>query len=176
MKKFAYAISLLVLFCIAPAFTAGQQQDVGELKAKLEKKVADMRAAGATEAEIQKFVSEFKHKQAAQMAGDSDGKVDSAVLKAKLDKKVAEMKAAGASDDEIKKFVVEFKTKHAAQSVAGSNGSLDEALLKEKLDRKVADMKAAGASDEEIKQMVKEFKKSVAEKKAQLEKKDKGQP
>ena len=178
MKKIAYLLPLLILLWAVPGMASDPQADPAVLKAKLDQKVAQMKAAGATDEEIKAFVTDFKKKTAAMAAADSNGKpgiaagpaVDPAILKAKMEQKIAQMKADGATDEEIKAFVTDFKKKAAAMAATDSNGNGDMAMYKEKLDRKIADMKAAGASDDEIKKMVTEFKKKVEAEKAKAEK------
>jgi len=92
------------------ATVAQEKPDVKLMKEETAQKVADLKAAGASQEEIDKFVVESK-KKIEQINGGNGGIVviDEKVLRDKLDLKVAQMKAAGASDDEIKQFVLEAK-------------------------------------------------------------------
>ena len=115
MKKIACLLPLFVLLWAVLGIASAQQADPAVLKAKLDQKVAQMKASGATDEEIKAFIDDFKKKVAAMAAADSNGKDGTAMYKEKLDKKIADMKAAGASDDEIKKMVTEFKKKVEAE-------------------------------------------------------------
>jgi hypothetical protein len=89
MKKIAYLLPLLILLWAVPGMASDPQADPAVLKAKLDQKVAQMKAAGATDEEIKAFVTDFKKKAAAMAAADSNGNGDMAMYKEKLDRKIA---------------------------------------------------------------------------------------
>lgn len=115
MKKIAYLFPLLILLWAVMGIASHPQADPAVLKAKLDQKVAQMKASGATDEEIKAFVADFKKKVAAIAAADSEGNGTAVMYKKKLDRKIADMKAAGASDEEINKMVMEFKKKVEAE-------------------------------------------------------------
>jgi DNA-binding transcriptional regulator YhcF (GntR family) len=158
MKKLGIAVSILFLLCVIPALSAQDKQDVKILKEKVEQKVAQMKAAGASDEEIKAFLLEAKKK--IEQVNANSGAMSEEAFKAKVDQKAAEMRAAGASDDEIKKMATEAKQKWAQMNAnnGGNGGAMDEQAFKAKVEEKAAQMKANGASNEEIKKFVTEAK------------------
>ena len=134
MKKSALAVLVLFLLCMIPCLSSQDKPDVKMMKEKIAQKVADMKAAGASDEEINQFIEEAKNK-IAQMNANNGGSVttDEKVLKEKLDQKVAQMKAIGASDEEIKATVMEFKNKVAKMNADNGNGvMMDEKAFKDR--------------------------------------------
>ena len=174
MKKLSTALSMMFLLLMVPALSAQEKPDVELMKQKVAQKTAEMRTAGVSEEEINKFIAESK-KKIEQLNANHGGPVvmDEKALMEKLDKKVAQMRAAGASDEEINKVVREFKNKVAEMKASGTVISMDDKAFKEKLEQKVAQMKAAGASDDEIKKFVVEAKQKRSEQIAKIQKRDK---
>ena len=83
------------------------------IQEKFDRKVAEMKASGASQDEIDKFTVEFKKKVAAMNNGQSQGSMDEKEFMEKVKQKAMQMKAAGASEDEINKMVTEAKLKWA---------------------------------------------------------------
>lgn len=173
MKRMVLALCVMSLLLMIPALPAQEKPDVKMMKEKITQEVARMKAAGASDEEINKFIAESKKKIEQMKANNGGNGLDDKALKEKLDRKVADMRAAGASDEEIKKAVLEFKSKVEQMKAGNGGNSLDEKAFKEKLDQKVAQMKAAGASDEEINRMVKEAKQRWGEQNSKTQKPDK---
>jgi DNA-binding transcriptional regulator YhcF (GntR family) len=111
MKKMLVLISVLFLLSTPAVLGGDKKQGKNDSKEKLAQKIEQMKEAGATEAEIQAVIADYKKATAKKKAESKE----MAKYKEALNKKVAEMKAAGASDDEIKKVVVEYKKKIEAK-------------------------------------------------------------
>jgi DNA-binding transcriptional regulator YhcF (GntR family) len=124
MKKLGFAVAILSLLFLIPALSAQDKQDVKVLKEKVDQKVAQMKAAGASDEEIKAFILEAK-KKIEQLSANNNGstmdekafkaKVEEKAFKEKLEQKAAQMRAAGASEEEIKKMVTEAKQKWSEQ-------------------------------------------------------------
>jgi DNA-binding transcriptional regulator YhcF (GntR family) len=173
MKKLGFAVAILSLLFLIPALSAQDKQDVQVLKEKVEQKVAQMKAAGASDEEIKAFILEAKKKIEQLSAGNNGSAMDEKAFQAKIEEKAAKMRAAGASDEEIKKMVTEAKQKWSQQNANGNGNVMDEKAFKEKLEQKAAQMRAAGASEEEIKKMATEAKQKWSEQNSKTQKQNK---
>lgn len=127
MQKTLWLLTIsLVLVLIQGTAGAGIPTDA-ELKAKLEQKIAQMKAEGASQQEVDKYVAEFEKKvavmkaeQKKKQAGQSE-KV--AALEVEMKEKVKAMKSAGASKEEINKVIADYKVKIDKEIAASSNDS-----------------------------------------------------
>ena len=84
MKKLVLLTSVLFLVFLIPCASAQDKPDAKMLQEKLDKKIADMRASGASQAEIDAFTVEFKNKVAAMNAGQPKSTPDAKMMKEKL--------------------------------------------------------------------------------------------
>ncbi len=115
MKKSVLLVFALLLPFLILAASAQDKPDAKVLQAKLDQKVAQMKASGASQQEIDTFIAEFKKKAEAMHKAQIQGDPDEKAFMEKVNKKAKDMKAAGASDEDIKKMVKEAKSKWEAK-------------------------------------------------------------
>jgi len=175
MKKlvlFTTVLLVIVSTVLIPWASAGDKPDAKMLQEKLDYKIAEMKASGASQSEIDAFTAEFKKKVAAMNEAQLKGNLDAKIIKAEYEKKVAEMKASGASQEDIDAFTADFK-KVVARNNGLASSPPDEKAFMQKVNMKAKEMKAAGASADEINMMVTEAKQKWAEMHARAEKEGK---
>jgi DNA-binding transcriptional regulator YhcF (GntR family) len=173
MKKLVLLATVLLLVVLIPWASAGDKPDAKMLQEKLDHKIAEMKASGASQSEIDTFTAEFKKKVAAMNEAQFKGNLDAKMIKAEYEKKVAHMKASGASQEDIDAFTADFKKKVVARNNGLASNPPDEKAFMQKVNMKAKEMKAAGASADEINKMVAEAKQKLAEMHAMAEKEGK---
>ncbi len=115
MKRTVLLVCALLLPLLITAATAGEKPDAKALQAKLDKKVAEMKASGASQQQIDTFIAEFKKKAEAMNTGQVSSTPDEKAFAEKVAQKAKDMKAAGKSDEEIQKMKLEAKQKWQAK-------------------------------------------------------------
>jgi DNA-binding transcriptional regulator YhcF (GntR family) len=123
MKRLVLLVSALFLLFLIPTVLAQDKPDAKMLKEKQDRKIAEMKAAGASQEEINAFIAEFKKKVAAMDKAQTQNTPDEKAFMEKVKQKAVDMKAAGASDDEIKKMVTEAKVKWEAKKAKDQNNA-----------------------------------------------------
>jgi DNA-binding transcriptional regulator YhcF (GntR family) len=113
MKKLTMALSLLSLLFLICGLAAQDKADAKILKEKMDQKVTQMKATGASAEEVKRFIADFQKKVATMNAEEAVKSPNQEIFMAKVDKMTKEMKAVGASDEQIKKLVTDVKKKWA---------------------------------------------------------------
>ena len=119
MRKTLWILTVVAVFVISQIAVSAEIQTDAELKAKLEHKVAQMKAEGASPEEIGKFVGEFEKKVAVKKAKHLNKQHKKqehvmqkvSALETELKKKIKKMKAAGAAEKEINKVIADYRVK-----------------------------------------------------------------
>jgi len=173
MKKLVLLTSVLLLVVLIPWASAQEKPEAKMLQEKLNHKIAEMKASGASQSEIDAFTVEFKKKVAAMKEAQHKGTPDAKMIKEKYEKKVAQMKTSGASQEDIDAFTADFKKKVAVMNNGPVSSPPDEKAFMEQVNKKAKHMKEAGATADEINRMVTEAKQQWAEMNAKAEKEQK---
>ncbi len=125
MKKLTMIVSILSLLFLVCGLAAQDKVDAKILKEKMDQKVKQMKASGASVEEVKQFIAEFQKKVATMNAEEAVKSPDQEQFMAKLEKMTKEMKAVGASDEQIKKLTTEVKKKWA-ETQNGKNGKQEK--------------------------------------------------
>jgi hypothetical protein len=111
MSKTLLVAFMALLLAGSMIFGDDSKDEKKAMKEKLTQQIATMKAEGASQEEIDRYVAEFKKKMAAKNSEFKTSSSEVEALKIEAKKKIAEMKAAGATENEIQDVMAKYKQK-----------------------------------------------------------------